>query len=139
METKYYTPEIEEFCVGFEYQERGNIDTEWIDMKCYANDFDIEDIDTCLENGNIRVKLLDREDIESCLFKYTGHSIDEWFEMEGNFQIGSWTSYKIQLHYGLKDRRIYINAIDCGDEHPLFEGTIKNLTEFKKVLKQIGI
>jgi hypothetical protein len=47
-----------------------------------------------IPEDNIRVKYLDREDIESLGFKYMGSSVDLWFEKEGTFEIGNWTSYK---------------------------------------------
>jgi hypothetical protein len=72
-------------------------------------------------------------------FIYTGKSIDIWFEKKGYFQIGGWMSFEIKLHYGLHDNRLYIIAMDCGDEHKLFEGIVKNKSELKKILQQVGI
>ena len=68
MENKYYTPEIEEFYVGFKY-ERGNKATEGNSTKWYKEKItsaqEIVDIFCCEE---IRVKYLDKEDIESLGF-----------------------------------------------------------------------
>ena len=86
-----------------------------------------------------RVKLLDKEDIESFGFTYKGKTIDIWFEKEGNFDMGTWTSYKCQLHYGLHDNRLFIDMVDMGDEVRVFSGIIKNKSELEVVLKQIGV
>src|ERR1700742_1583934 len=77
MENRYYTPEIEEFCVGFECEinplvpfGKGGLTElsgKWEAFKCSNWNsrrwFNIEEK---------RVKLFDRADIESCGFKYSG-------------------------------------------------------------------
>ncbi len=133
---KYYTPSIEEFHIGFEFEVNYG-ENDWVKESLYAKPQVVTLPYMKLEN--IRVKYLDSEDIESFGFKYTGKSIDIWFKKEGNFNIGSWTSYEIKLHYGLHDNRLYIIAMDCGDEYKLFEGKIKNKSELKVLLKQLGI
>jgi hypothetical protein len=150
---KYYTPSISEFCVGFEYQTNSmaiymglNENGVWSKtLTVGVDDFldeTIADIGWALEHDespSVRVKYLDQEDIESLGFKFTGKAIDIWFEKEGNFNIGSWTSYKIKMQYGLHDNRLKINAVDALDEHCLFQGTIKNKSELVKLLKQLGL
>ncbi len=85
------------------------------------------------------VKHLTKEDIESQGFEFTGRSIDIWFKKEGSFQIGSWTSYKITLHYGTYDNRLFVYADDTGEETPIFQGEIKTLDEFKTLMKWLKI
>ena len=140
METnKYYTPSIEEFYVGFEF-EILNRGIEW--SKTYYGSSRLalleSSISELINKDYIRVKYLDSSDIESLGFKYRGRAIDLWFEMEGDFQIGNWTSYKIILHYG-NDHRLYIEAMDNINEERLFQGTINNKSELIKILKQIGV
>ena len=73
-EAKYYTPEISEFFVGFEYEYRFFTHSEWEssifesevgEIEC--NPFD--NIEYLLQEKNIRVKYLDSEDIESLGFE----------------------------------------------------------------------
>jgi hypothetical protein len=92
-----------------------------------------------VERGAIRVKYLDREDIESLGFKFSGKSIDIWFVKEGSFEIGGWTSYQINLQYGLDDKRLCIYAVDSDETYPLFKGTVKNKSELKRILKMLNI
>jgi hypothetical protein len=112
MENKYYTPKIEEFYVGFEFEFHG-MTTGGLAMLDFSKDignpekivvskpdykvwtkevfthkyFDIyyrrlEDVEKLIEAGQIRVKYLDREDIESLGWIHTGRSIDDWFKWE---------------------------------------------------------
>jgi hypothetical protein len=83
MREKYYTPDISEFRVGFEYQLcTGNVvptqdDEDWVDFTFGNNDiyeFDNEgwvlSVKAYLEMNRIRVKHLDKEDIESLGWVY---------------------------------------------------------------------
>ena len=102
MEKKYYTPSIEEFHVGFEYEINQN--NKWIKkefnpvkkddsitsnlfefddvykrLKSITNRWDSEKKKVVVSYEEIRVKHLDREDIESCLgdeFKEHTHPLD---------------------------------------------------------------
>ena len=64
---------------------------------------------------------------------------DCFIEKEGNFDMGTRTSYKCQLHYGLHDDRLFIDMIDMGDEVRVFNGIVKNKSELKKVLNMLNI
>lgn len=88
--------------------------------------------------GFIRTPYLTKEQIEGEGWKYTGRSVDIWFEKEGDFQIGNWTSYKVRMHYG-EDQRLFIHAVDSGGEHYLFEGKCPSINEFRKICKLIGV
>ena len=113
---KYYTPEIEEFHVGFEYEQV--IDAKW--EKCEMHLLDLGKVNNRL--NSLRVKYLDREDIESLGFESVGkHTIQ--YEKD-NCCIGWYDS-----------KRMFI---DIGDES-YFVGTIKNKSQLKKILKQIGV
>ena len=76
MENKYYTPEIEEFCVGFEYESRiAGYDDEWTKETTYAMfrdgwESNIDDVLAMYKDGGdeFRVKHLDSSDIESLGF-----------------------------------------------------------------------
>ena len=145
--TRYYVPKIEEFYLGFEYAVfYNNTDVEhygtWISeefRKVLTGDKRTGDLELLIKNKKVRVKYLDRKDIENLGFKHIGNAVDIWYELEGRFDIGNWTSYKIQMHYGRTDHRMFINAIDFGDEHKIFEGYVRNKSELKKLLKQLNI
>lgn len=68
-ENKYYTPEIEEFYSGFEYEHLERNGT-WKKVDEFSNEYDYEDnphyeVIKDIEKNKIRVKYLDKEDIES--------------------------------------------------------------------------
>lgn len=135
---KYYTPTIEEFHVGFEY-ELLTLKGDWL-----KSIIDTQSIFTVLRyySTNTRVKYLDQEDIESLGWNYTGRGVDLWFSKEGIFFAVSgghkFTEYKLQ--YGLHDNRLKIEAFFGGEsEGILFEGIIKNKSELKRLMKQLGI
>ncbi len=141
----YYAPEISEFHVGFDYEIK--IKDNWRKKSTTISDFSpISDYDgmSILEedliSNIIRVKTLDQSDIESLGWKYKSKSIDIWFEKEGTFNMGSWTAYKIIIHYGLHDNRLTIYADDPGlEDYHIFRGTIKNKAQLKFIMKCLGI
>ena len=146
MSDKHYIPSIEEFHVGFEYEtheisrdesgsKEGNYD------RWEPRIADKKKLEFIWKYGvkGIRVKYLDSEDIESLGFVFTGESIDKWFKLEGSFDIGSWTSYKIVLHFNESDNSVFIYADDRGSEEVLFNGILKNKSELARLLKQLNI
>jgi hypothetical protein len=166
---KYYTPSIEEFRLGFEYEQfiqtykvlgepkqEGDgwsypvehLDNRWEKVKYHLDDFlevdmlgeyEFEPIDPTL----VRVKYLDREDVES-IFKEMGREIIDdgggWSkEYLDNLE---WYVECVGKKFGedlfiskKKDDTITIEQ----DETFRFEGTIKNKSELKVLLKQMGV
>lgn len=126
IDKKFYVPEIEEFHVGFEYEFRTlegwkKKTMSWNDYPSYAGDYIGEAIK---ETDGIRVKYLDREDIESLGFKYIGGESPMCF-VKDNVNIDLFNSRSMFVYY-LRTQK-------------LFEGTIKNKSELKRVLKMLGI
>lgn len=148
---KYYTPEIEEFCIGFEFEYRPRLqngimayvhrdfeyDKEWytttFGKELNEKDFikwlyerneqptTLTEVKEFLQGDAIRVKYLDTADIESLGFKRAAAN---------NF-----TNYEYKIiRYG---RQVGIAREDSGLY--CFLGTIKNKSEFKRVLTQIGV
>lgn len=132
--TKYYTPEIEEFCVGLEV-EVNQIDSNW---KSYGwekekveKDFNFKLAFEYI--GLYRIKYLDKQDIESFGFVEDKSNSDQ---------------YRLNLEL-VKDDYIYgVVLYDTTQiciykykhkEDIIFHGKIKNKTEFKKLLIQLGI
>lgn len=135
MKNKYYTPTIEEFHVGFEYETvvySTEEEKEWV--KCiYSRPTDAP---FCKDsNGNIwtneslRVKLLDREDIESLRFELyviKDHTISF---------LKKCTGFSVFIIYQETNTviSVYINA------EKVFLGNIKNKSELQKLMTQLNI
>lgn len=144
----YFTPDIEDISIGYIAEIQIPLQTSLFNGKYseILSEFKIEpirngyDLEYIRANpSRIRVSYLTKEQIESLGWIYTGKAIDIWFKKEGSFQIGNWTSYKIVLHYGLQDHRLFIYADDTGTEHPLFEGECKSINELKLISKWLNI
>ena len=143
MDTKYYTPGISEFHVGFEYEHcHSSIRFVMLDLKTgdtsngtepkeiweksvfTGNEFDVWKssfkFDDSLRDGQIRVKYLDKEDIES--FGFTQTIEDQYYK--DDFEL-------------LIDDDLFIQIIK--DDGFIFQGAIKNKSELEKLLKQLGI
>lgn len=130
-ENKYYTPDISEFRVGFEYESQDLC----LNGICWVKEkYKGEELRTYLtdelERKEIRVKQLDREDIESLGLIYI--SEDEYRTV---FSIPN-TEFELDLH---KDRTIYIGNTETYECHKcLFDGKIKNKSELQVLLKQLS-
>lgn len=139
MNNKYYTPELEEFHNGFEFEVLG--DTQW-QKETFGSSY-LRAEDYC-SDYKTRVKHLDQEDIESLGFKRSN--------LEKSIYL---SSSKIKLYPHLESYTIGINfnqginthclIFFVPDEHNipagvnLFVGQIKNKSELKRILKQLGI
>jgi len=135
---KYYTPEIEEFHVGFQYEELWGlegINGEWLDS-IYEEDSSVRNLVEI-----VRVKKLDSEDIESLGWKFKDkcqweipftYSFNEMGIGEVNDVNGGWN-----LIY-TKDQWCSI-VQDCYGKTSCFRGIIKNKSELRRLMKQLGI
>ena len=167
MENKYYVPDIEEFYIGFEFEYlakeghslRSDVPIEemtWIKSDDFSMDFCDNDADTISERGyvlnknRVRVKYLDAEDIES--LGYTKQEIlktDDyiWFTKELDKVLYT-IRYNIEAldNLGTNATLIYktdFNKISFLSGNPretvLFRGKVKNKSELKELLVQLGI
>lgn len=136
MENKYYTPEIEEFHVGFEYEYREDGNGKWKKEVfkegrglSYAGEIDDEEV---------RVKHLDREDIESLGFKLRSEDSSDWIIKSPDAD--GYDGIYLSLGYDVKDWNVYISNLASYEEHECyFQGHIKNKSELKRLLKQLGV
>lgn len=141
--SKYYTPSIEEFHVGFEYERKNGdswektISTESDYSAMYSdygeeNEFD--EIETNIRD--VRVKYLDKEDIESLGFTFNEET--GWFEKKDNFGFNSYDNLSIQLH-SLPGLIVVSRSQESSyqNEHYEFFIEIKNKSELKTFLRQI--
>lgn len=133
MESRYYTPDISEFYIGFEYE---------VDLR-YGKGFEkvipqtFETIAVMYGGYDVRVKFLDKEDIESFGFKYKPRI--KAFEIPFPCKQIS----NRLCHLLVQDKNILISTGDYETAFPdwenIFVGNIKNKSELKKILVQIGL
>lgn len=149
MESKYYTPTIEEFHVGFECE------LSYTKNENYTlTNLDIIDLEFLIQKEpkiKARVKYLDKEDIESLGWKL--NNTGGWWELgnlfpkdkynEGDHYLGNW-KYRIIGDNVCEPPRPDMFWIDTrnpsnGGQLQIFRGTIKNKSELKKLMQQLGI
>jgi hypothetical protein len=145
MENKYYTPTIEEFHVGFEF-EMYNGNSVWSKFICEINyDNDGNKLIRIPDSSEThRVKYLDKEDIESLRFEYSANYADspELGFLKETHVISVKPFIQYLLYYNPETLQLRIERIvNCGTgkEDYLFNGKIKNKSELVKLLKQLGI
>jgi len=138
MDSKYYVPNIEEFHVGFEYEQlttKPEYDPDW-KFKVKKAVFTVQHVTKSyfkynfpldLAEGKILVKYLDREDIESFDFEFTKTAVDTFYVKRIN-----------SFRYTVAREGGDIYSIRKGGD-VIFMGIIKNKSEFKKLLKQLEI
>ena len=130
---KYYTPEIEEFYVGFEFEvyttqgtgHHNEIDLssgKWKPFKLrdYWDLPEVRDSKFTNKTG-IRVKYLDKEDIESLGFRH--------------FQLSKYNLDPYSLERIGIDNKICIRYFG----ESIFYGKVKNISELRRLLIQLGL
>jgi len=145
---KYYTPDIEEFHVGFECELRNSSSEpfEWEPFKIIGvddgeisgrrMDWSFYDSNNSIRDEMVRVKYLEWKDIEELGFEHLGSG---WFERKNSYH---------RYESGIHDCRIRMwkdNQLDIWaywkDDEPsiIFTGELKNKSELVKILQQLGI
>jgi hypothetical protein len=138
MINKYYTPSIEEFHVGFEYEYRHK-DYVWENYHKYNTpELDVEREDCPFSKSDLsefRVKYLDKEDIESL-----GWILNENKTTLGLYENTDWWFIKNKYQLRWFENNAY-NAIFIISPNnlTLFDGSIKNKSELKVLMKQLKI
>jgi len=133
-DNKYYTPELSEFCEGFEFEVAvinliGDKPIKWVKQIFdfnFIGHFDCKNGVLYSVPSVLRVKRLDESDIEECGF----NADNECDFIKGNIIIQFYPDDRIL---------IYKKAPIDDDDEGLFNGFIKNKSELKKVLKMIGV
>lgn len=150
-DNKYYTPTIEEFHVGFECEMKNSSDEpfEWEPFKIIGvddgimgknalMDWSFYDTRNAIEDKSIRVKYLDKEDIESLGWENIedrGMSENYGYSFQKPIEYFSGGVAYYRLRYWFTTHRVRIEPLGG----PIFDGTIKNKSELKVLLKQLGI
>jgi len=143
----YYTPELEEFCIGFLYEYKWNSwngyfekTDEWIKEEFLGaggsqlnEETEIDCIEECIKKGTLRVKHLDREDIEGEGWGFDQETKDGQF-----FYFGQWDDWALILG-GRNENPQRVHIYRMNHEQECFCGIINNITEFRKLMKQLGI
>lgn len=145
----YYTPTIEEFHIGFEYEYmNGDL---WEKSKITIQDYksdgpDYERSDSWFQEEilggirTIRVKYLDREDIESLGWihdinmselEYESFYIEPGYDEKNKF-----IQYSLQNY---KNGKVYLDKCINSGLHEIGFLTIKNKSELIKLMKQLDI
>ncbi len=138
---KYYTPEIEEFYVGFEYEyliKWGNsIEEAWRKSKIGNPNWYAKTVTDLISKEEIRVKYLDKEDIESLGFERS-RGFKSYYQNWDDFLL---KGTEIMLWWNKNNNLVAITKFDKirFKDRTYFEGEIKNKSELKKVLKMIGV
>ena len=148
MENKYYTPEINEFYIGFEYEYKLN--NEYCNVAFHPSDMvEYARFQKDLYYDNlIRVKYLDKDDIKSLGFKYIDYTVKN-FEFIlaycNDVNINNFKCYNINKYQNLffdnssnAVHNIIITTTINGNNIPKLIGNIKNKSELKQILKMIG-
>jgi hypothetical protein len=158
LENKYYTPEISEFHVGFEYEEKSSglwtpqIYNEFspiINQEIINEHDDREDtIELYLKCEAVRVKYLDREDIESLGWVHEGTTVDDWYQLRFleriDMALSNHGNRSFRMQHDFRTNQgVIITGYEfddwSGDETTMYRGSCKNKSELKRLLKQLGI
>lgn len=134
MGNKYYTPELSEFFVGFEYEVMiANEDYDghgWMKLTYPKDPLIGESISRKSNMKDIRVKYLDKQDLEDCGFEL--RHICELKKEDYGFYKGEFS--------GVIWNSSGKMSISDSTGFDIYKGNIpKNINEFKKLLKQLGV
>ncbi len=149
MSELYCTPTLDEFHEGFEYEIESPLGG-WDKSTFSFNNWDYDGLLNYIEKKIIRVPYLIKTDIEAEGFTQYGKELPNFYtaSKENKSAIihleyrGIDHYLKIRWEYK-KDNKVFIE-IHSGIQEPreweyLFNGTIRNKSEFKKLLQQLGI
>lgn len=161
--SKYYTPDISDICVGYECEVHME-HIHFLDGKVVSQNKEWEKtvvtLDALLEGNriknspfevnNLRTPYLTIDDINNQGFpKKSTNGINTWFELPAweinwNDHVQDYYQYKpyhFQITYAPHDNRMKICIDFTGDKSydTMFEGEVKSINEFRKLLRQLKI
>ena len=167
MKNKYYNPTIEEFHVGFRFEHkprltkgmmsfieesdeygpkynkatfRGGVDFEKVWTAHYSTPYTLSDVESYLVDKAIRVKYLNKEDLEELGFKIHRHK-EEYVHAKNE-------KLNYIIKYGLKNHQLMLSVYSVDTTNLLntnnpitynlmvFRGVVKNYNELKRILQQ---
>ena len=147
---KYYTPDIKEFRVGFEYEYAilNNGEIKWIKDSFGKIVRSMIELEFLEKDKNIRVKYLDKQDIEELGWTAIGKIDDDgsyiipYFSKLNKYRLYPYGKNRIMIVRPKLDipKGMKVGIIkDCEIEESMFDGTIKNKSELEVLMKQLGI
>lgn len=148
---KYYTPNISEFHIGFEYEEfikSPDNNREWLKKQCTSLVMLVEELDYKIDTNLIRVKYLDKQDIENKGFvfnKIQGNCSKfikyECFDVHWNEPGWNIILYKNNENSNIRLSFLPINISEKEDKEgsTIFQGKVLNINDFSRLLKQLNI
>jgi hypothetical protein len=143
-QNKYYTPTIEEFHVGFEFEsnyvlfKKENKSDVWNkhiltqDELWFWDSWKNDAVDT-----EFRVKSLDKEDIESLGWINGETRFLGGFVFDDNKELK--TFYQMYLGNFIINKGLYLQIHSNVEVNYIFQGFIKNKSELKKLMVQLDI
>lgn len=158
---KYYTPQLEEFHVGFEYEIYEDFDCSpeksWHPQEYGIHGANPENMgyvnySTC-QNKEVRVRLLSREDVIELGWGFK-EKINKNWKSETFSIFNGYSGYHLIIHYHSVAQKeglyisddIVLDVVEIRSFHPddskgetIFYGTIKNKSELKKLMSQLSI
>ena len=142
MEPEYYTPHISEIHFGFDFQYFSPTVKEWIDYKWNTPFSEITIKGTGLvisgfkiDKENIRVKYIDRADVEDLGWKVIKEPCRWQFAfVDGRYRLFS-NIYSSTDLFPYKGTLHIVDDRD-GDAYGVFNGRVKNKFELKKIMQQ---
>lgn len=155
-ENNYYTPNIEEFCIGFDYEAyvRGSNGSEsWNWQKYTCSTEQVIQFTNIIKRYNssddisnvFRAKYLDGDDIMSFGFEIANDEGNTYKSLKRLRGLGSGDDRTLFIQHDVFKAHNGETCINTwvwwqenrGTEITVFEGKLKNKSEFRKLLKQI--
>ena len=137
MENKYYTPLPEEFHIGFEVEYFEPHSSRLWEPEVISNITDWECLDSDYIKKNYRVRLLDKEDILSLGWILKSEMIKSYGTYY-TFKLGENEMWYAGLNTNFTTKGPFINITNA-KYNGNFKAYLKNKSELKKLMKQLGI
>jgi len=139
MENKYFTPDIEDFHVGYEFQRfipRKNATEEecWKTIKLPVNYLTLDEIDDEIIEKEIRVPYLTTEQIEA----------EGWIEDKGLYKLRKNEDLFFTIDFNTDSYSLIINSYSKINTtfysgNCILKGKCKDINTFRKIIKLLGI
>lgn len=149
----YYTPKIEEFCMGFEFEFLSNKNYgyfdesrgSWVEKVFTGGNMSGEgtEVDAIQDEDNeVRVKFLDKLDVESLGFEYKGLTDEGLPEFRLFYEPMMWSSKVCTAVFNKDNNTVNINiqsTMFYSEEKESMTFNVKNKSELKRILKSLNI
>ena len=135
MKNKYYTPEIEECCLGFEFEQL--YEDNWEKSVYSITHINLLSLSYKIKLNQVRVKILDEQDILDCGWN---KEVNFYKKITKEESLGE-QGYALKLCKNCGSNIYVIVKYQWqeleGSEKVVFKGKIRNKSEFKKILTYV--